>query len=57
LFLTPQSLSTHKNNYFRQTGCKDKNEFVKLLSKYISQNHFEEYIRFVSKDITDFSNY
>ena len=57
LFLTPQSLNTHKNNYFKKTKCKDKAEFVKLLSKYISLKHFEEYIRYVSKDITDFSNY
>lgn len=57
LFLTPQSLNTHKNNYFKKTGCKDKSEFVKLISKYISPKHLEEYIQYVSKDITDFSNY
>ncbi len=57
LFLTPQSLNTHKNNYFRKVGCKDKTEFVKLLSKYISVKHLEEYIQYISNDITDFSNY
>ena len=57
LFLTPQALNAHKNNYFKKVGCKDKAEFVKLLSKYISVKHFEEYIQYVSKDITDFSNY
>ncbi len=57
LFLTPQSLNTHKNNYFKRTGCKDKAEFVKLLSKYISPRHLEEYLRYISNDITDFSNY
>jgi len=57
LFLTPQALNAHKNNYFKRAGCKDKAEFVKLLSKYISVKHLEEYIQYVSKDITDFSNY
>ena len=57
LFLTPQSLNAHKNNFFKQTGCKDKSEFVKLLSKYISIKNLEEYIRYISNDITDFSNY
>ena len=57
LFLTPQSLNSHKNSYFKKVGCKDKAEFVELLSKYISVKHMEEYIQFVSKDITDFSNY
>ncbi|MBO5322063.1 MAG: hypothetical protein J6B22_05615 [Clostridia bacterium] len=57
LYLTPQSLNTHKNNYFKRTGCKDKAEFVKLLSKYISPKHLEEYLQYVSDDITDFSNY
>ena len=57
LFLTPQSLNTHKNNYFRKAGCKDKSEFVKLLSNYVSLKHLEEYIQYVSNDITDFSNY
>lgn len=57
LFLTPQSLNSHKNNYFKIVGCKDKTEFVALLSKYISIKHLEEYIQFVSKDITDFSKY
>lgn len=57
LFLTPQSLNAHKNNFFKQTGCKDKAEFVKLLSKYISIKNLEEYIKYISNDITDFSNY
>lgn len=57
LFLTPQSLNAHKNNFFKKTGCKDKAEFVKLLSKYISLKHLEEYINYISNDITDFTNY
>lgn len=57
LFLTPQSLNTHKNNFFKNTGCKDKTEFVKLLSKYISTKHLEEYLQYISNGITDFSNY
>lgn len=57
LFLTPQALNSHKNNYFKKVGCKDKTDFVKLLSKYISLKHLEEYIQYVSNDITDFSNY
>lgn len=57
LFLTPQSLNAHKNNYFKRAGCKDKAEFVKLLSKYVSLKHLEEYIQYLSEDITDFSNY
>ena len=57
LFLTPQSLNSHKNNYFKKAGCKDKAEFIGLLSKYISLKHLEEYIQYLSKDITDFSNY
>lgn len=57
LFLTPQSLNTHKNNFFKKAGCKDKTEFVKLLSKYISPKHLEEYLQYISNDITDFSNY
>ncbi|MBO5210997.1 MAG: hypothetical protein J6B80_03605 [Clostridia bacterium] len=57
LYLTPQSLNTHKNNFFKKAGCKDKTEFVKLLSKYISPKHLEEYIRYISNDVTDFSNY
>ncbi len=57
LYLTPQSLNTHKNNFFKKAGCKDKSDFVKLLSKYISPKHLEEYIRYISNDVTDFSNY
>ncbi len=57
LFLTPQSLNAHKNNFFKKAGCRDKTEFVKLLSEYISPKHLEEYLQYISNDITDFSNY
>lgn len=57
LFLTPQSLNAHKNNYFKKLGCSDKNAFIKLVSKHVSIKHLEEYIQYISKEITDFSNY
>lgn len=57
LFLAPQSLNTHKNNYFKKLGCDDKNEFIKVVSKYISLEHLEDYIQYVSNEINDFSNF
>lgn len=57
LFLTPQSLNAHKNNYFKKVGCKDKGEFIEMVSNHVSIKHLEEYIQFVSNHITDFSNY
>lgn len=57
LFLAQQSLNSHKNNYLRMTGCADRNEFIDFVSKYVSLKHLEEYIQYVSNDITDFSKY
>jgi DNA-binding NarL/FixJ family response regulator len=57
LFLTPQALNSHKNNYFKKVGCSDKADFIKTVSQYVSIKHLEEYIQYISEDFTDFSNY
>ena len=45
LFITPQALQYHYHQMFKLTGTENRKRFIKLISKYISKDKLETFLK------------